>query len=165
MFVRWKKRTSGRPDGFGFADRDFITYTATLTEATRVNGKPRQRHVAVLTSMRTWEKPGHGRRPSEYEAMQLPDGRYCYTRGSVTGTRGAEWFWTAAREKLAALELADGQVQQIEAALAKVIPEPTEGDLQRELDHDEKRQAGLRQWYAEQGMQSPFEDDPQGQLA
>ena len=169
MFVKWKKRKSGRePNPYAWRsldDKGFVTYTATLVEAVRVNGKPRQRHVAVLASVRTFDEPGCGHRPREYQAMQLPDGRYCYTRWSLFDKPGSAGFWIDARKRLASLDLTDSQVQQIEAAIAKVIPEPAEHDLQRERDHNEKRQAELRQWYAEQGMTSPFGASVQGQPA
>src|SRR5262245_27829096 len=49
MFVRWQSRRRSRAE-FGFGNGD-IRWMIVLVETTRVNGKPRQRHIAYLGSM------------------------------------------------------------------------------------------------------------------
>jgi hypothetical protein len=50
MFIRWQRRVRTRQTLIGWGDAGDIRWTAILAESVRVDGKPRQRHVAFLGS-------------------------------------------------------------------------------------------------------------------
>ena len=62
MYVRWTHRT--RVHGGLFGDAGQVRWKASLIESVRVDGKPRQRHIALLGSFRDSdiENPNYGHR-------------------------------------------------------------------------------------------------------
>jgi hypothetical protein len=60
MFIRWQKRSSTAKEG-RYRERRQPRYAAVLVRSERVNGKPVQRHMAFLGSIREGSiaKPGH----------------------------------------------------------------------------------------------------------
>ena len=145
MYVRWKLRKS--------ATKGYTTHKAMLVESKRVNGRPRQRVIASLGSIRSWpaarvEVPLFHRNyhPKREEAMPLPGGRCCYIAGDWWN-RGAVEFWRGLRENVANLNLDQQQMVAIEASIATVIPKPTVAQVRRVEKTEEHRQAALRAWY------------------
>jgi hypothetical protein len=93
MFVRWQSRT--RECYFPYGD---ITWTAILAETKRVNGQPRQRHLAYLGSM------------SEERSKILV--QRCD-------------FWDQIVDRLNKLGNRITDREQIETAIAKKVPRPS----------------------------------------
>jgi len=107
MFVRWQASKSTK------AGRDVVNrYRAILVESVRVDGKPRQRHVAFLASYE----------PSRLEADPLSTRRYVWARASD------------ALDKLGK-RLSPEQRKQIERAMAKRI-KPTTEKQNKKLEAD-----------------------------
>jgi hypothetical protein len=100
MFVRWIPRRRTRVSYFGRAARQGDTLlTAVLVEAVRVDGKPRQRHIAVLGSI--------------YDSHL-----------KAVGSRAD--FWTRVDARLAQLDVPH---RAIKAAIAKRVPCPTKREI------------------------------------
>ena len=94
MYVRWQRRT--RKQGSRIHNHAIpVLVTATLVESRRIDGKPRQHHVAYLGGIRDTEIQHDG----------------CRDR-----------FWEGAEAKLAALNLPESERVRIEAALEDVVP-------------------------------------------
>ena len=115
MFIRWIERPS--KDG-----HDFTAMSAILAESKRVNGKPRQRHIAYLGGITD-------------DAIEHLGSRYD--------------FWnqvTAAFDKL------DNQVtpsdrQRFETAIAARVPRPTADEharvIRERAQHEREREEGM----------------------
>ena len=113
MFVRWqsRKRTKRSPafgsfwgeDGKRYYD---TTWTAVLVEGRRVNGKPRQKHIAYLGSF-------------PESALSIP-----HQRG---------YFWNHIREKLDRLgdRITADQRANIEGKIAERVPPLTAAEKRR----------------------------------
>ncbi len=100
MYVRWKKRLRKR------ASQGEPSYllSAALTESHRVNGKPRQRTIAYLGSIRN-------------ECIDLP---FCLPRRD---------FWQRVTTRLDALDLSASERATIEDVLGRVVPRPSEEEI------------------------------------
>jgi hypothetical protein len=97
MFVRWQSRTR-KCYYSGHSRPGDITWTAILAETKRVNGQPRQRHLAYLGSI------------SEGENKILI--QRCH-------------FWDRVADRLDGLGGRVKDREQIEAAIAKKVPRPS----------------------------------------
>ena len=51
MFVRWQSRVRAERNDWALREVGDITWNAILVESVRVDGKPRQNHVAYLGSL------------------------------------------------------------------------------------------------------------------
>lgn len=100
MFIRWQTRKRNHAN-YGNYWRSDVTWFAILVEAIRVDGKPRQKHVAYLGSFTESQ-------------LALPSQRV--------------WMWDGMTERLDRLDnrIAREDRKSIEAALAKRLgPRPT----------------------------------------
>jgi hypothetical protein len=96
MFVRWQKRESKRTKYRRRSKPPGATWSVVLAESVRVNGKPRQKHIAYLGS---------------FNESILTPGRIC-VRGQ---------FWKRIRARLDNLKIPPGTRRRIEAAIAKKV--------------------------------------------
>ncbi len=97
MFVRWKKRRS-TDRAFWHAKHGSVTHYAVLVESVRVDGQPRQRFVAHLTSYNEGDNRNAEMKPVD--------------------------FWRQAEHRLNGLNL-DGDLRaRVEAKLAERMPRP-----------------------------------------
>ncbi len=96
MYVIWRKRK--RAHYAGWHSIGDVRLTPIIVQSRRVNGKPKQEHIACL--------------PSIIE--------------SHISNNGAVWFWTAVEEQLARLtnRIPREDMEKIRAALDKVVPQP-----------------------------------------
>jgi hypothetical protein len=53
MFIRWQSRVRAERNDWALREVGDVTWNAILVESVRVNGKPRQNHVAYLGSFST----------------------------------------------------------------------------------------------------------------
>ena len=92
MYVKWQRRSRKRGG-------DYPLLTAVLVESRRVDGKPRQNHVAYLASIRERSigEPG----------------------------RAHDGFWASVEANLDALELDNETRMKIEASIAERVPRMT----------------------------------------
>jgi hypothetical protein len=97
MFIRWQEYRSVATWHQG--EPPIKRVKAVLVESVRVNGKPRQKHVAFIASYNGRDEPNELR------------------------TRCIFWRW--ARKRLKELKLTPKQCRQIEVMLAKRIKPPT----------------------------------------
>jgi hypothetical protein len=97
MFVRWKTRPRAGFDG--------PLLSAVLVRSERINGKPRQKIVACLASIRE-------------TIIDNPYRRY--------------YFWRKVDKRLESLGLEKAEHERIVAALASRVPRPTEAELRQE---------------------------------
>lgn len=117
MFVRWKKRP--------YAGRYYeaITYSAYLVESKRVNGKPRQKNIGYLGSIRKdtnymitigvrWEHHNVFRT----NMRQIND---------QENDRAFVAFYTELRTRMKHLQLAQEQQASIEQQVSKTVPHKT----------------------------------------
>ena len=99
MYVIWRKRKREHYDGFwsGVKIGD-VRLTPIIVQSRRVNGNPKQEHIACL--------------PSIIES-QIND-------------KSAVWFWTAVEEQLGRLtnRISQDDMKKIRAALDKVVHQP-----------------------------------------
>ena len=112
MYVRWKKRVMTRrhcPTGK-------TALTAVLVENRRVDGKPRQRLVSYLGTIR---------------------------QDGLTSPYHQLGFWGTADRHLAALALDNATRERIERSLLGVVPRPTHEALQRGQEHLRQLVAGV----------------------
>jgi hypothetical protein len=98
MFVRWKIRTLRKPH---WAQPDQAFY-AVLAESRRVNGRPRQKIVKYLSSIREQEM-----------------------RSPIYATK----FWRQVESALASLVLDPATRQKVETALSRRVARPTHAEL------------------------------------
>ncbi len=94
MYIRWKRRWRRR--------RQEWAHYAELVECVWVAGRPRQRVVGYLASLRApyWDAPAHRQR-----------------------------FWAQVDQRLTALGLDPGTQQRLAARLAQQVPRPTPTEL------------------------------------
>ena len=121
MYVRWQLVFPKCP-------------TAVLVESARVNGKPRQRHIAYLGKV-------------DHRAMD--DKNYLARRGIAGyGAHYRAWWWYRISKKLDALAnrvLPDDR-RKVEAALAREVPRPTAEEV---ATYDLRCQADMRSEHGE----------------
>jgi hypothetical protein len=91
MFVRWQRQKQSR--------------SAVLVESYRANGKPRQRHIAYLGSIRP-----------RFIEKALPRAH----------------FWDHVMTALNSRSITGTQRQQLVHAIAQVVPPPAKADVRRE---------------------------------
>ncbi len=111
MFVRWKRRESSAKAGFSHISRyraakRGATLYAVLVESVRVNGKPQQRFVCHLTSIK---------------------------ENKLAHTATPFYFWDEVSKKLNALNLDAAERQKIETVLAAKIQRPDNAERARWL--------------------------------
>jgi hypothetical protein len=113
MFVRWERR-EGRRTAHNPEPGRPPRWSAILVEAVRIDGKPRQRHVALLASIGEDFVREHA----------APRGKW--REYSDAPSTALDWrcaFWSAAGKRLRQLRLTVVQWRRIQAALAaKVAP-------------------------------------------
>lgn len=105
MYVRWKRRNLKRVGG----STDYAL-DAVLVESMRIGGKPRQRHVAHLASIR--------------EDDLAPEAK-------------PQWraqFWRTVDKRLTGMDLGDGDRARIVATLEDRVPRLTAEQYEAELD-------------------------------
>jgi hypothetical protein len=98
MYVRWKRRPLKKSNSY---DPDPQQLTAYLVESRRVDGKPRQRTVAYLGSIRERFLSEPGRR---------------------------RWFWREIAPRLDALALPHIEREAIETTVARIVARLTEDE-------------------------------------
>jgi hypothetical protein len=100
MFVRWQSRKKTRLVRLGRGETGDTRWTATVVEAVRIDGKPRQRHVACLGSI--------------YESR-------------FRSTGDCAVFWGTIAERLDRLDnrMRPSERRNVEMAIAKKVPRPT----------------------------------------
>ena len=96
MYVRWQRKRRADSDGWG------ALLTATLVESRRINGKPRQRSIAYLGSIRE----------GKIERVLSHHG----------------FFWRKATTRLDQLDITRGQRDKIETALASRVRRLTDSE-------------------------------------
>ena len=98
---------------------------AILCESVRVDGKPKQRHIAFLGTIEESWLPQffHLVGPEEAERMKV-EGWY------RRGLEARHWFWWRVTRKLDALDnrIPQEERTKLEAAIASVIPRPSQGE-------------------------------------
>lgn len=104
MYVRWNKRKRFK---IGWRKKEGHYLSAVLVESHRVNGTPRQKIIKFLGSI--GEENLH-------RVSRCQD------------------FWTTAEKNLASLGLSAEDQQKIIASIEKVVPKPSEDDLNRERE-------------------------------
>lgn len=108
MFVRWKnRRCKDWRDWHGRVDQTFSAY---LVKSVRVNGKPRQKVIAFLASVREF-------------ALDCP-----WTSGEekIRCNRTARaLFWEQVEARLAQIALMEENRQEVTASLTRVVPQLT----------------------------------------
>ena len=100
MFLRWKKYATKPPRSRWATNYGEYSLAAVLVESRRVNGKPRQKVIKHLASIR------------EYGLADEMVGWH-------TG------FWRDVEESLRDLDLSEADRAKIEAALVRRVPKPT----------------------------------------
>lgn len=122
MYVRWKKRPYSDRQVYDKPPPKGYLLSAVLVESRRVNGKPRQRHIAYLGSVDVWlgDPLPTWLKNESVKMMSLGAGR----DGKVHPLH-ADYFWQAATNMLGMLS---GQIDPdtravIEAAISAVIPQ------------------------------------------
>lgn len=96
MYVIWRKR---KREHYGGWDKvGDVRLTPTIVQSRRVNGRPKQEHIACL--------------PSIIETQ--------------INEKSAVWFWDGVEKKLAGLtnRISHEDVEKIRTALGKVVPQP-----------------------------------------
>ncbi len=133
MFVRWKRKrrkdtyhVEPDPPGVKVAYRPRIAdpqwlRSAVLVESVRVDGRPRQRTIKYLGSIR--------------ECHLDLEGQYSISH------RG--YFWRSADANLERLDLSDLERARIVAALGDVVPRPDPEESAQALERAEARLAML----------------------
>lgn len=96
MYVRWQRKQRADSDGYG------ALLTATLVESRRINGKPRQRSIAYLGSIRE----------GKIERVLSHHG----------------YFWRDATKRLDLLDMTRGQRDKIETALVSRVRRLTDSE-------------------------------------
>lgn len=140
MFVRWrrKQRKDRHTGKYEPVSRSYnrpvyapdYLRSASLVESVRVDGKPRQRTIGYLASIREWYlDPGNPHHNS-----------HC------------SYFWRKADASIAALALSDEERVRIEAALEDVVPRP---DLDRQRADLEAAKLKMQYLAAELGHKLP----------
>ena len=104
MYVRWNKRKRFKS---GWRKKEGHYLSAVLVESHRVNGTPRQKIIKFLGSIGE---------ESLHRVFRCQD------------------FWAAAEKNLASLGLSAEDQQKIIASIEKVVPKPSEDDLNRERE-------------------------------
>ena len=69
MFVRWQSRVRAERNDWALREVGDITWNAILVESVRVDGKPRQNHVAYLGSFSTRQAKISAQRVYTWEHM------------------------------------------------------------------------------------------------
>jgi hypothetical protein len=96
MYVRWQRKQRVDKDGYG------ALLTATLVESRRIDGKPRQRSISYLGSIR---------------------------EGLIEHTLSRhDYFWRDATSRLNQLNMTRGQRDKIETALASRVRRLTDSE-------------------------------------
>ena len=106
MFVRWKNRQC--KDWREWHRRVDRTLSAYLVKSISVNGKPRQKVLAFLASVREFQ-------------LHCP-----YTQGEEQASRNRTaryHFWDQVSARLSLLELTDEETQILSAQIAQVVPQ------------------------------------------
>jgi hypothetical protein len=135
MFVRWQSRKKTRLVRLGRGETGDTRWTATVVEAVRIDGKPRQKHVACLGSI--------------YES-----------RFASTGGRAA--FWNMVTDRLDGLDdrIRPSERRAVEIAIARKVPCPTKRlravAVQRAKRYTADLTAGLNEtWGRSRSSESP----------
>ena len=117
MFVRWHRRPLKRVSCW-LGETEDTHWAAILVESHRVDGKPRQRHIAYLGGI---------------GETSLVDERKCH--------RG--WFWERVSKKLDGLDnrLGPDERANIEARIAEKVPRLSRAEFDK-CDQDYKRLLG-----------------------
>jgi hypothetical protein len=112
MYVKWEDRLNRT----GTA--------AVLVEAQRIEGKPRQRHIAYLGTYTN-------------SLYSLEEGEY----HDEHNVHRRAWFWHGMTQRLAKLNLSAEQRSHIKTLVAKRLPKPTEAEI---TVYDQKERARIR---------------------
>jgi hypothetical protein len=110
MFIRWQYKQTVQK----WTNKPETRMVAVLVESVRINGQPRQRHIAYL-------------------------GHYWPRHGAY----GRKWFWENADAKLDQLNLTPADRHRLEAALALKLPRPTTQEIQAAEQESEERDQAL----------------------
>jgi hypothetical protein len=119
MYVKWEHRDERR----GTA--------AVLVEASRVNGKPRQRHIAYLGTYPGW---------------------LLLIKNDEDNVHRRAWFWHDITQRLASLDLTAEQRSHIKTLVAKRVPKPTTAEI---TAYDQTERARRREWWIQRGEEPP----------
>ena len=116
MFIRWQSRERQKPE-FGPDGIPDVGWTVVLAESCRVDGKPRQRHIAYLASIT--------------ESAIKIDPQRCY-------------FWDRVTRALNRLgnQVSDDDRAKIEEAIALKVPRPSLSEY-KDIARDSARKLGL----------------------
>ena len=108
MFIRWKNRMCKNWGAWhGRVDRTLRAY---VVKSVRVNGKPRQKVVASLASIREFSLN------CPWTSGEEHDRRNRAARAS---------FWAQVEARLSQIELTEQDLQAVQASLAQVVPQLT----------------------------------------
>jgi hypothetical protein len=133
MYLRWKARDSTRTK-YGRRRPDYGTvWSAAIVESVRVNGKPRQNHVAYLGM---------------------------FTENGVDNVYVRSWYWDRLGQKLDRLanRMLSEQRQQIEAAFSERFPRVTKeqpDQCQREFQVWQEQARGIASAWGRRRKSSP----------
>jgi hypothetical protein len=119
MYVKWEERLERR----GTA--------AVLVESSRVNGKPRQRHIAYLATYTN-------------SLYSLEEGEH----HDEHNVHRRAWFWHHMTQRLAGLALSAEQRNHITTLVAKRLPKPTTAEV---TAYDQTECAREREWWKQRG--------------
>jgi hypothetical protein len=133
MFVRWKRKRR-KDDRRGWGKDQIVTpqwlLSAVLVESVRINGKPRQRTIRYLGSIRE-------------QYLDLSEG---------ASTARRFHFWRGVEWSLDQLELSDLDRVRIIAAIEERVPQPTSEDIQRNNERRDELEHRLKVLQARAGV-------------
>jgi hypothetical protein len=140
MYVRWQKyRSQARGERQRQRKDECARLKAVLVESVRVDGKPRQRHIAFLASLET------GRDRRKDLAKDAKDARY-FEHCTRMELSGRARFWITVGEVLDRLDnrIAPEDRARIEASIAERVARPSPEQIQAWLQGREALLASLR---------------------
>ena len=114
---------------------------AVLCESTRIDGKPRQQHIAFLGSI------GESMLPSFFEGIPTDEAnKMKFARWEERSLSRCHWFWEHTLKKLDKLDnrIPKEERQKIEASIARLIPRPTPAESVEVEKRAAEAMAGLR---------------------
>jgi hypothetical protein len=103
MYIRWNRRKRTKT---GWRKKPGCYLTAVAVENHRVNGSPRQRVIKSIGSI------GEERLGKIYDRKK---------------------FWETVERNLHSISISDGDKEKIISSIAKVVPKPSEDEIERDL--------------------------------
>jgi hypothetical protein len=131
MFLRWQGYTRTRKTGYryrGMGDAGDVRWRGIIIEAVRIDGKPRQRHVAVLVSFTESEVDAD--RFIAFQALPSQPQPQADQLNHWHAAQARLQLWAEMLDRLDRIDrLTRDDRKRIEAAVAEKLPRPSKTEL------------------------------------